>query len=237
MIYSAIVAGGKGSRMKSDIPKQFLNVGGKPIIVRTIERFFECDRIDKIYVGVHGDWLEQLGEMCMEYGLGTQRVRLITGGSDRTETVFRIISAIIAENGITDDDIILTHDGVRPFVSDEIISRNILAMESCDGVTTALPSTDTLLHSADGRVVDSVPERIYLYRAQTPQTFRLKKLFDAYNSLSNEQKSRLTDTASVFAAAGLPVELTGGSDTNIKITTPFDMELATLILKSDTEDL
>ena len=233
MIYAAIVAGGKGSRMGLDIPKQFLMLGDRQVLVRTAERFLTCGEIDMVYVGVHAEWVQKFGEMCAEYGLDGSKLRIIEGGKDRTETVFHIVERIRLDNGITEEDIILTHDGVRPFVSRREIIDSIIAMKEQDGVTVSIPSTDTLLFSEDGSRIDSVPERAKLFRAQTPQTFRLAKLDIAYRSLTDEQKSRLTDTASVFISAGLPVGLIRGSERNIKLTTPTDLTIAEMLLEED----
>jgi 2-C-methyl-D-erythritol 4-phosphate cytidylyltransferase len=160
------------------------------------------------------------------------RIRITSGGADRNATVFKTIGEILNEHPLSESDIVLTHDGVRPFVSDEIINENIAAMNSFAAVTTALPSTDTILCSEDGSRIDSVPERSKMFRAQTPQTFRLSKLISAYESLDENQVSMLTDTASVFTTAGLDVGLVSGSETNIKITTPYDMKLAEMIIRN-----
>lgn len=233
MIYAAIVAGGTGSRMGADIPKQFLPLGGTPVLVHTVRKFLECAEIDFVYVGVHSDWVNKFTEMCADSELDASRLRILEGGKDRTETVFRIVQSISAQHGVTAEDIILTHDGVRPFVSKAEILDSISAMEREDGVTVCIPSTDTLLFSQNGAHIDSVPDRSTLFRALTPQTFRLEKLASAYSSLTDEQKSRLTDTASVFITAGLPVGLILGSERNIKLTTPTDMRFAEMLLGDD----
>ena len=223
MIFAAIVAGGSGTRMGAGIPKQFLDLCGKPIIIRTVEAFLANKRIDLIYVGIHADWIEYMEEKCREFSLPSDRIKLVKGGADRNSTVFKIIDRIKEERMISEEDIILTHDGVRPFVSQRIIDDNINAMNETDGVTTAIASTDTLLYSENGGRIDSVPDRSKLFRAQTPQTFRLKKLCEAYDAIDDERKNLLTDTASVFTFAGLPVGIIKGEESNLKLTTPFDM--------------
>lgn len=230
MIYAAIVAGGTGTRMGRDIPKQFLELGGKPVLLHTIGKFLDISEIDLIYIGVHSDWCKALENMCAEHGIDMNRVRILEGGSDRTDTVFRIVRRIELDNGICTDDIIITHDGVRPFVSNNEIRDSINAMNERDAVTICIPSTDTLLFSEDGSDIDNVPDRSKFFRALTPQTFKLGKLKDAYASLSNEDRSKLTDTASIFITAGLPVGLIRGSEKNIKLTTPIDMTIAELLL-------
>lgn len=233
MIYAAIVAGGTGSRMGADIPKQFLKLKNREIIVHTVAAFERSPLIDRIFVGVHSEWLDSLKDMCESAGIDMKKVTVVSGGCDRSETLLNIISAIQKSAGIGGEDVIVTHDGVRPFVTEKIISDSIDALEFSDGVTAAICSTDTVLYSEDTLYVEDVLDRKNIFRAQTPQTFRLKKLIEAYDSLSEKQRSRLTDASSVFISAGMTVGLVQGSETNIKITTPFDLKLAELILENN----
>lgn len=232
MIFAAIVAGGTGSRMGADIPKQFLPLGGKPVIVRTIERFLECGRIDLVYVGVHPDWTDRLAEMCHDSGFDFLRIRIIPGAGDRNGTVHEIVEAIVRECGNTEGDIVVTHDGVRPFVTVREIEDSIAAVESgrFDGVTVCAPVKDTILCSEDGGTIDSVPDRSKLYRTLTPQTFKLSALAECFEKLPREVVSRLTDTLGLLREAGKPVGLVQGEDYNIKLTTPVDMKLGEMIL-------
>ena len=184
MIFAAIVAGGTGSRMGADRPKQFLTLGDRPVLIHTIERFLDCPETDKVYIGVHKDWVEELHSMCDDAGLDSSHISILAGGMNRDDTIRRIIKKITNEYEISDSDIILTHDGVRPFVSQKEIRDSINAMESCDGATVCLPSTDTLLYSEKGEHIDSIADRSKLFRALTPQTFRLKTLVSAYKALT-----------------------------------------------------
>jgi 2-C-methyl-D-erythritol 4-phosphate cytidylyltransferase len=236
MIYAAIVAGGTGSRMGADIPKQFLPLGGKAVLIRTAERFLDSGKIDAVYIGVHPDWTEQLAEMCREHIRDTSKIRVIEGGSDRNSTVLRIVDSIRGERGISDDDIIITHDGVRPFVTVREIEDSITALDGYDGVTVCAPVKDTILCSEDGRGIMSVPDRDKLFRTLTPQTFRLSVLSDAFERLPHETVSRLTDTAGLLRELGKPVGLVPGSEYNIKLTTPIDMALGELILKQSNNN-
>ena len=118
MIYAGILAGGIGSRMNiSNMPKQFLNIGDKPIIIHTIEKFLLCNKIDKIYVGVNPDWNSYLVDIIeKDYNYLVDKIVIVDGGKDRNSTILNVISAINNDNKITDDDILITHDAVRPFV-------------------------------------------------------------------------------------------------------------------------
>lgn len=232
MIYAGIVAGGTGTRMGSDIPKQFLPLGDKPIIIHTIAAFLHSNEIDNVIVAVHSDWLEHSKKLAAEFFPNDERLTIISGGSDRNATVFKIIDEIHRTSAIGNEDIILTHDAVRPFVNDKMIHDNIVCAKRFPACTTAVSAVDTILYSENGKTIDNVPARSKLYHAQTPQTFNIKALQAAYQMLSDEQISALTDTCSIFSANGLAVQLVEGDVRNIKITNPNDMIIANAILQS-----
>ncbi len=231
MIFAGIVAGGTGTRMGADIPKQFLKTGGKPIIIHTAAKFLENKSIERIYLGVHPDWIEYSEKLIKKYELDSSRISIIKGGTDRNTTVFNIIDSIIDEYGKNENDIILTHDGVRPFVSQKIINDNIEAASKHDACGTYIPAIDTIIRSQNGNIVFDVPPRQEMYQAQTPQSFNILKLYQLYHSLSENEKSKLTDTCSIFTLKGLPVNIVKGDVMNIKITTKSDLLIADLIEK------
>ena len=231
MIFAGIVAGGTGTRMGADIPKQFLKIGGKPIIIHTITKFLENKYIEKVYSGVHPEWIEYAEKLIEEYKLDSSRISIIKGGSDRNTTVFNIIDSIIDEYGKNEDDIILTHDGVRPFVSQKIIRDNMEAAAKHDACGTYISAVDTIIRSQNGNTVFDVPPRKEMYQAQTPQSFNILKLYQIYHSLSENEKTKLTDTCSIFTLKGLPVNIVKGDVMNIKITTKSDLLIADLIEK------
>lgn len=231
MIFAGIVAGGTGTRMGADIPKQFLKIGEKPIIVHTISRFLENKNIEKIYLGVHPDWIEYTNKILSEYNLDNSRISIIKGGTDRNSTVFNIIDLIVNEYNINDSDIILTHDGVRPFVTQKVINNNIDAALKYGACGTYIPAVDTIIRSQDGNIVSEVPPRPEMFQAQTPQSFNILKLKNTYKSLTEVEKEKLTDTCSVFTIKGLPIHIVEGDVLNMKITTAHDLKIADLIAK------
>ena len=121
------MAGGVGSRMKiSDCPKQFLPLGDKPIIIHTLEKFLMCQRFDRVYVGVHPTWVQHTHELVKKHlSQFEEKIRLVPGGNDRNETLMNVIDAIEGDNGVNEENIIVTHDAVRPFVTARIINDNI----------------------------------------------------------------------------------------------------------------
>ncbi len=226
MIFAGIVAGGCGSRVKSAvIPKQFIEIGGVPVIVRTVRAFLAVAEIDMVYVGIKPDWHEYTDELFERFGIDKKRVKVIDGGADRNGTVMNIANTIVADHGENKEDIILTHDAVRPFVTEKIIRDNISAMTEHSACGTYMPATDTIIKS-DGEKVRETLNRSELYQAQTPQTFRLLDLRRNYESLSEEQKEKLTDTCSVFTSCGKDIYLVVGDALNFKITTDSDLRMA-----------
>lgn len=239
MIYAGILAGGIGSRMNiSNMPKQFLNIGNKPIIIHTIEKFLLCNKIDKIYVGVNPDWNSYLVDMIeKDYNYLTDKIEIIDGGKDRNSTIINIIDAIKSSNkNISDEDIIITHDAVRPFVSIKMIEENIAGCTEHNIVDTVVPAFDTIVVSEDGEFISSIPDRKKMYQGQTPQTFRINKFMNYYNNLSDEQKNILTDACKIFVLNEEKVFLVEGDFSNIKITTVTDLKIAKAMIMENCDD-
>lgn len=232
MIYAGIVAGGTGSRMGADRPKQFIELKSKPILIHTVGRFLSVREIDRVYIAVHRDWLGRTEELIKQFFSeeGSAKVRLTEGGADRNASIFKLIEAIKADNGIKSGDILLTHDAVRPFVTEDVIKKNIETVRTLGVCTTAVPATDTVLCSEDGETITDTPDRSKLYQAQTPQSFEITDLLETYSALSDEQKQHLTDVCGIYSAAGRKIFIVKGEPSNIKLTTPFDLKIAEAIL-------
>lgn len=230
MIYAVIAAGGIGSRMGKELPKQYLEIKDKPIIAHTVQKFIDSDKFARIIILCPAEWCDYtnklLGRFC-----NSDKVTVLEGGTTRNDTVMNAISFIKNTDGLDSDTVIVTHDAVRPFVTDKIISDHIEKSVCFDAIGTVIPATDTIIVSNDGLTVDSTPDRSKLYQCQTPQTFKAKRLYDLYNSLSDEQKGILTDSCSIFTVSGLPVHLVTGDVQNIKITYPYDLKVAKSILE------
>ena len=145
MVFGAILAGGKGTRMGIDKPKQFLMLGSRPIIIHTIEKFILSPDIDEIYVGVHPDWIDYTEDLIKKYIDSDKNIILVPGGTDRNSTIFNIIDEIEKRNGDDEDNIIVTHDSVRPFVTLRIIGENVEMAKECGAVDTVISAVDTML--------------------------------------------------------------------------------------------
>lgn len=229
MVFGAILAGGVGSRMHmADMPKQFLPLGDKPIIIHTLEKFLTCSRFEAIYIGVHADWINYMTDLIEKYVPAAlrEKVRPVAGGSDRNTTLLNVIAAIEDAFGESDEHIIVSHDSVRPFVTLRMIEENIDYAAQYGAVDTVTPAVDTIVVSSDGKFISNIPNRAQMYQGQTPQSFRINLLKTLYHSLSDEEKGLLTDACKICVVRDHPVYLVEGSYTNLKITTPGDYKIA-----------
>ena len=230
MIYGVVLAGGIGARMGNvDKPKQFLTIGGKPIIVHTVEKFMMNSRIDRIMVLCPAKWVTYTREVLKKCIDGQKEIVILQGGETRNGTILNAIK-YIEEEYKDDDAVMITHDAVRPFVTHRIIEENIdFALKGipCD---TVIPASDTIVESINGSSISLIPDRSHYYQGQTPQSFRLSDFKKAYECLSEDDRAHLTDAAKVFVLGGFDVALVKGETFNIKITYPYDLQLAEILL-------
>lgn len=232
MIYAGILAGGTGTRMGiQDMPKQFLPLGNKPIIIHTVEKFLFVPNIDIVYVAVHPDWVSHFNDLLEKYIVtNKEKIRVVSGGGNRNDSILSIIVDIKRGSDYSDKDVLITHDAVRPFVSYRMIVDNIEAMTTYDVADTVVMANDTIVESVDGKVISSIPNRTHMYQGQTPQTFKIQAFTDLYDSLSDEVKEILTDACKVFVVNNVDVALVKGEYSNIKITTVTDLKIAQAML-------
>ncbi|PHK49677.1 D-ribitol-5-phosphate cytidylyltransferase [Staphylococcus edaphicus] len=232
MIYAGILAGGIGSRMGNvPLPKQFLDLDGKPILVHTVEKFLLTSEFDKIYIATPQKWISHTKDTLRKYHITDDRIEVVQGGSDRNETIMNIISAAEKANGISDEDVIITHDAVRPFLTRRIIKDNIESVLKYGAVDTVITATDTIITSENGDSIQSIPVRSEMYQGQTPQSFNVNLLRNSYNDLSDDDKQIMTDACKILVVADKQVKLVMGELYNIKITTPYDLKVANSIIK------
>ena len=237
MIFAAILAGGIGSRMGgTDTPKQFLPLGDKPVIIYTIEKFVINSKFDKILVLSPQSFINHTKNLINEYFGENEDIIVLEGGKTRNDTLINSIVYIRENFEIDDDSIIVTHDSVRPFVTHRIIEDNIKAAKEFGACDTVVPATDTIVESVDAQIIKDIPIRDNFYQGQTPQSFRINKLFELINSLSDSETDMLTDACKIFVLKGEDVHLVDGEITNIKITYPYDLKLANTILKEQNHD-
>ena len=227
MIYGMILAGGAGTRMgNTELPKQFLEVGGKPIIVHTIRQFLINERTDKVIICVPEAWYDYSARLISAHYPGCDKIALTLGGSTRHETIANGCRFIAESFGLSAVDIAMTHDAVRPFLDQRIIEANIDGLADCEAVVTAIPAIDTIVESLDGCLLSDAPDRRFLYQAQTPQTFRIMDFVRNYESLDRAEKDSLSDATAVFLLRNKKVKIAPGHITNFKITTLDDLARA-----------
>ena len=220
MDYIIIVAGGKGLRMGSDIPKQFLPIGGKPVLMRTIERFREYAKDLQIILVLPKAQQDYWQKLCEKYDFDID-YQLADGGETRFHSVQHGL-ALIPDNA---EGVVGVHDGVRPFPSIEVIRNCYETARTAKAVIPVIPVVETVRH-LQGNTSETVPRNDYRL-VQTPQTFDIQLL-----KAANRQPYRddFTDDASVVESYGHSITLVEGNRENIKITTPYDLKIAEAIL-------
>jgi 2-C-methyl-D-erythritol 4-phosphate cytidylyltransferase len=234
MNFAGILAGGKGLRMgDTDVPKQFLQLAdGTPILICTLRAFLNCPRIDQIIVACPHEWKDHTVKLCKEWFRADEldRISLVDGGDSRNASLENICLFITRNYPSDEKNILVSHDAVRPFVTQRIIEDNIEAVLQYGCSDTVVPATDTIVVSSDGDVIDSIPDRSHYFLGQTPQGFFIDEYLDLYSSLTAAEKASLTDACKVYSIRQRPVHLVDGEYSNIKITTPHDIYVATTLM-------
>ena len=220
-----IFAGGKGSRMGSDIPKQFLKIYGKEIIIHTLEKFQYNDNIDLIYVGCVKDYLDELEKLVKKYNITKIPIGgIIPGGNSGQDTIYQVLKKAEEEN--FGNSICLIHDGVRPLINDKVINDNINTVKKYGSAITATKAFETPIVSSDGSNIDKVLERNTIYTAQAPQSFYLKDILAAHEKIRNTENGynnpKIVYSCSLMIECGNKVHLIEGNRVNIKVTTVED---------------
>lgn len=218
MRFALIVAGGKGLRMGGELPKQFLPIGGKPVLMRTLEAFYACDPEIHLILVLPQSQQAFWRQLCGEHAFTLPHV-VADGGGTRFHSVKNGLAYVNAPG------LVAVHDGVRPFVSQEVIARCYDLAATKKAVVPVTDVVETVRHLA-GEGSSTVNRDEYKL-VQTPQVFDADLLKQAYEQ---PYTSCFTDDASVVEALGIPVHLTAGNRENIKITTPFDLKIATALL-------
>ena len=219
-----IPAAGEGSRMKVSVKKPYLTLGKKPILAHTIARFEQHSAIDEIFVVVDRADVEMCRTTILKPYRYQKVQQLVTGGETRQISVFNALRTL------TDDvEFVLVHDGVRPFVTEEIIFECLTATAEWGAAVTAVPVKETIKVANEELFVVDTPERHRLWRVQTPQCFRKSLLVEAHEK-ARRNGITATDDAALVEQLGHPIKLVTGSYRNIKLTTPEDLRIAETFL-------
>jgi 2-C-methyl-D-erythritol 4-phosphate cytidylyltransferase len=237
-VFVILPAAGIGTRMAASgastvAPKQFLEIGGVPVLVRSIRAFLAVSRVDAVCVAVRAQERERMGAQLAEHKLG-ERVHLVEGGDNRQSSVANALAALECDA----DDVVLVHDAVRPLIDAATIERTIDAVVKHGAAIVGLPAVDTIKQverTADGAIVTATIPRERVVQAQTPQGARFGLLRRAFAEAAADEFAG-TDEASLLERAGVEVAVVAGSARNFKITQPGDIELAEFYLRAATAD-
>lgn len=236
MNIAIIFAGGSGTRMKTHgLPKQFLKVEGKSIIIKTLENFEYHKEIDKIYIACKEDWIDYLREEIDTSNI-TKVVKIVPGGESGQDSIYNALKAAGQENPA--NSVVLIHDGVRPFISQELISKNIQDVKSYGSSITSTPCFETAIVSSDGESVENVPSRSIMYTAQAPQCFYLGKILEVHEKVREKPQKYegIVDSCNLMKSNGYDVHITLGPRNNIKVTTPSDYYVVQALYKYEADE-
>jgi len=214
-----IFAGGTGQRMNSRAkPKQFLELHGKPVILYTLEHFEAHPEIDNIVVVCLKNWIGELKMFLRRYDI-KKVSKIVPGGNTGHESIYNGLAAL--ERVCADKDIVLIHDGVRPLITEELISANIAKVKECGTAITAEPATESIISSENGDLIDAVPKRSSMYTAKAPQSFYYGIIWDLYRRARRDGLLSI-DSAHLLSIYGVEMHLVKSTPNNMKITAPAD---------------
>ena len=217
-----IFAGGSGARMGSGLPKQFIEVNGKPIIIHTLDIFEEHPDIDEIYIACKADYIGKLKKLVRRHMID-KVVDIVPGGATGQDSIYNALCAAASNN--EGDSVVLIHDGVRPCITREVIDDNLKCVREHGSAVTCTPMYETPIVSEAGQYVDEAPPRSKFYTAQAPQCFYLNEVMEAHRKM-REQDPKYTgvvDTCTLMRKLGKNVAIVEGPRGNIKVTTPEDL--------------
>lgn len=229
MNVALIIAGGVGGRMKQDIPKQFLNIYDKPVLIYTLECFQNHPSIDAIYVSCLKGWENILQAYAKQFNI-TKLKGIIPSSSTPQESIYNGLLAI-RKDGYKDEDLVLVHDGIRPLLSEEIISDNIRVCKEQGNAITIIPCVEVMAYTEDQLTSDKIILRDNLKRTQTPQTFPLGKFIEVHENAIKKGVTNTTASVSLFIEMGEKVYFAVGSEKNVKLTTTDDIDIFKALLK------
>ena len=233
MNIAIIFAGGTGQRLRSgenSIPKQFLKINDKPIIIHTLELFEKHKDIDKIYIAIHPDYFDYMQDLIKHHYI-TKTAGIVKGGITGQDSIYNALKLAQSEN--PDDSIVLIHDGVRPNITEEVITKNIECAKKNGNAITCTSCFETILISENGENPEHVPYRKHTYAAQAPQSFHLGEVVEAHEITrkTNPNYKDIVDTCTLFKTLNKKTFMVSGNRGNIKITTIEDLYILRALIR------
>ena len=228
-----IFAGGVGKRLNNEqnsTPKQFLKINDKPIIVHTLEIFQNHKQIDKIYIAIHPDYYDYMAELVDYYHI-TKVAGIVKGGATGLDSIYNGLKLAETEN--SGDSIVLIHDGVRPNITQDVITKNIETAKAKGNAITCTPCFETILVSEDGNTPKNIPFRKNTFAAQAPQTFHLAEIIKAHENIRsiNPNYENIVDSCTLYNVLDKPTYMVEGNLGNIKITTITDLYILRALIR------
>ena len=236
MNIAVIFAGGVGSRMKTEdgTPKQFLEIGGAPILIHTLNNFQQDATIDAIVVVMKEEYIGRTNVLLEEFKITKVR-KVVAGGETGQESIYQGLIAA-KEISESDSDIVLIHDGVRPFVEDGLIRENVEAVKKYGSAISCAPSKETVVKIDESGDLNEVIDRSKVWLARAPQSFFLKDILTEHEAARERGENNIIDSCTMMMGAGKKLHIVETSAENIKITTPEDFYVATgLIMRKKME--
>ena len=232
MTVAVIFAGGVGVRMGAPVPKQFLELAGRPILAHTLCLFQNHQEVHEIRVVVQREYFDRTRQLCAKYDI-TKLSDVVEGGGTAQDSIYNGLSSC-RDAGLPDDTVVLLHDGVRPYITADVISKNIASVLEYGNGVTFTPCYETLVISKDGSSICDIPARRESFSAQAPQSFRLGDILAAHEKvrLMPGGYQDLVDQATICWKLGIPIHLVPGNRGNIKITTSEDIIMLDALLQS-----
>lgn len=233
MNIALIFAGGAGKRMNSKgIPKQFLEINGVPIIIRTIEHFENHPEIDGICVVCIESWIPQLHKLLRRYEI-SKVMAVVAGGTNGQESIRNGLEAIQQHVTESDETIVLIHDGVRPLINEQVITENISCVKRNGNAITVVPATETIAVVDESACIQEIKNRSMYFIARAPQSFYLRDIWLAHNwAVEDGIEADMVDSAMMMAHYGHVLFTVEGPQENIKVTTPSDFYVCRALLQA-----
>ncbi len=229
MNIALLTAAGSGTRMHSEIPKQFMHIDNKPVILYTMEAFQRHPEIDAIIVVTLEAWKEMIWAYAREYEISKLKW-VVTGGESGQDSIRKGLLALKEE--CKDDDVVMIHDGNRPFISGDIITDSLAVYREKGGAIAAMPCVEAIYKSYDGKESDTSLDRNEMYRTQTPHTYSLGKLLWAHDQAEKMNITNTTATCVLMSELGEKIYFSKGSEKNLKLTTKDDVDIFCALLRT-----
>lgn len=222
MGYALILSGGTGTRLGSEVPKQYIEAGGRPVIAYCIEQLSRHEGIDAIQIVAAPQWHERITQWLEKYDINRKFRGFSKPGETRQLSVYQGLEDI--REYAADEDTVLIHDAARPFLSGQMITECLNVIKGHDGVLPVLPMKDTVYLSADGKKVDALLNRSEIYAGQAPEAFKIGAYYEANRKLYPDQIKEINGSTEPAVMAGMDVVMIPGDEKNFKITTKQDLE-------------